>query len=424
MPQVDAQTVARLLREFGQRTVLRGGNPYRAKAYLRAAENLAALSLPLDRIITTNRLTEIPGIGEAIADIVKQMYRTGTHPALEKMRGETPAGVLELLALPGVRTEKILKLYKELGVDLLEFLEEAAQAGRLKTVRGLGAAFEAKVLQSLEMLKNGEGRRHMHRAKELLDAAATTLKRADPTLVSVQPAGDFRRGCELVSDLTLVATIKGSTQPDAATGGLRVVFTPKAAEGAALLAATGSEAHWTKLQARAEDKGLRLNEQGLWRGRKRIAAADESGIYRALDLDYIPPELREGGDELALAAKGTLPHLVEDADLRGVLHAHTDQSDGVHTLDQMVKATQARGYEYFGVADHSQSAHYAGGLKPEEIEAQHVVIDRLNKRLGSSFNSLQRDRSGHPGGRFARLSQRYAGALRFRCCERPLPLSP
>src|SRR5215207_2799279 len=132
---------------------------------MRAAENHAALSLPLDRIIKANRLTEIPGIGDAIADIIKQMYRSGTHPALEKMRGETPAGVLELLRLPGMRTEKILKLYKELGIDSLETLEEAARAGRLKTVRGLGAAFEAKVLQSLETLKNGEGRRHMHAPK-------------------------------------------------------------------------------------------------------------------------------------------------------------------------------------------------------------------------------------------------------------------
>ena len=117
MAQANAQTIAGLLREFGQRTALRGGNPYRAKAYMRAAENLAALSLPLDRIIKANRLTEIPGIGDAIADIIKQMYDTGTHPVLEKMRGETPAGVLELLRLPGMRTEKILKLYKELGID-------------------------------------------------------------------------------------------------------------------------------------------------------------------------------------------------------------------------------------------------------------------------------------------------------------------
>ena len=361
MARANAQTIASLLREFGQRTALRGGNPYRAKAYMRAAENLAALSLPLDRIIKANRLTEIPGIGDAIADIIKQMYDTGTHPALEKMRGETPAGVLELLRLPGMRTEKILKLYKELGIDSLESLEEAARAGRLKMVRGLGAAFEAKVLQSLETLKNGEGRRHMHRAKELLDAAATSLKRTDPKVLRVQPAGDFRRGCELVSDLALVATLKDRAKPaDVASGALRVVFTSQAAEGAALLAATGSIDHWTKLQARAKDKGLRLNEEGLWRGRTRIAAADERGIYRALDLDYIPPELREGGDEVTLAARGALPRLVEDGDLRGVLHAHTEQSDGVHTLDQMVKATQARGYEYFGVADHSQSAHYAG----------------------------------------------------------------
>jgi DNA polymerase (family 10) len=149
--------------------------------------------------------------------------------------------------------------------------------------------------------------------------------------------------------------------------------------------ATGSPVHIAALQQLANKKCMRLDASGLWRGRKRVAGADERTIYGALGLDYIPPELREGADEIALAAKGGLPKLVEDGDLRGIVHAHTDQSDGVNTLEQMVKATRDRGYEYFGVADHSQSAHYAGGLTLEEIKAQHEAIDRMNAKLKSSF---------------------------------------
>jgi DNA polymerase (family X) len=161
---IDAVTVVQLLREFAARTSLRGGNPYRAKAYARAADSLAALVVPLDQIIAEGRLTEIPGIGDAIADIVTKLHRTVTHPGLEAMRKEIPASVLEMLAVPGLRPDKVLKLYKELGIISLAGLEQAAREDRLKPVKGLGGALQAKILQNLAILRSGEGRRHMHRA--------------------------------------------------------------------------------------------------------------------------------------------------------------------------------------------------------------------------------------------------------------------
>ena len=220
MTALGASAVAALLREFGQRSALRGGNPFRAKAYGRAADNVLALSLPLDQIIAQDRLREIPGIGDAIADIVKKLHATGTHPALEKMRKEIPAGVLEMLTIPGLRADKVIKLYQELGLTSLEELEEAAREGKLQKVKGLGASLQTKILRGLELRREAQGRRHMHKADEFLRSAEKHLKEARPEIIRITRAGDFRRGSELAGDLSLVAEVaKLSGGPKAITAG-------------------------------------------------------------------------------------------------------------------------------------------------------------------------------------------------------------
>ncbi|MBV8755550.1 MAG: DNA polymerase/3'-5' exonuclease PolX [Hyphomicrobiales bacterium] len=388
MTSLDASAVARLLREFGQRTALRGDNPFKAKAYARAADNLLTLSEPLDRIIAQDRLREIPGVGEAIADIIKRLHATGTHPGLERMREEVPEGVLDLLTVPGLRPDKIIKLHRELGVSSLGDLEEAARSGRLAKTKGLGAALATKILQGLDIRRSALGRRHLHRAAELLKSAERHLKAARLGISRVTAAGDFRRGCELVRDLSLVAEVR--SLPDgpeqiAASEELTVHLTDRAHAGTTLLLATGSPAHIEGLRALARRKGLTLDTQGLRRGDEIVAAASEEDIYAALGLAPIPPELREGSDEIILAQSGKLPVLVSDDDIRGILHAHTDRSDGVDTLTEMAGATRSKGYEYFGVADHSKSAHYAGGLSIDEIAEQRAEADRLNRRYKGRF---------------------------------------
>lgn len=377
-----------MLREFGLRSALRGGNPYRAKAYIRAAESLAALTEPLDTLVAQGRLQNIPGVGNAIADIIAKLHAHGTHPILETMREEIPAGVLEMLAVPGLRPDKVLKLYKDLGIRSLRELEAAAKAGRLKGIKGLGPALQAKILQNIEIGRSGAGRMHMHRAALLLENAEHTLRATHPELTRITPAGDFRRGCELIGDLALVAQAPGLANGQVPLGGkgaLAIHLADEAHYGAALLFATGSQKHVQRLQARARGRGMILTVKALKKGRRPVAAKSEEQIYAALGLSFIPPELREGGDEIEWAATGRLPRLVEDRDLRGILHAHTDLSDGVNTLEQMAEATRARGYQYFGVADHSKSAHYAGGLSLEEIVAQHGAIDQLNRTFGKDF---------------------------------------
>ena len=212
MAKTDTQTVARLLREYAHRTSLRGGNPYRTKAYLRAADSLAALSQPLDRMIAAGTLTEIPGIGDAIADIITKLHQTGSHPSLEKLRKEVPEGVLELFSVPGLRPDKILKLHQELGISSLADLEAAAKDDRIRKIKGLGTALQIKVLQNLSIARSGETQLHLHKAAALLEHAVSALKQEHPEYSRVEIAGDFRRGCELVTDLALVAETRDTSE--------------------------------------------------------------------------------------------------------------------------------------------------------------------------------------------------------------------
>lgn len=389
MAKTDTKSVARLLREYAQRTSLRGGNPYRAKAYLRAADSLFALSQPLGKIISAGTLTQIPGVGDAIADIITKIYKTGSHPILEKMRKEIPEGVLELFTIPGLRPDKILKLHRELGISSLEELEAAAKNDRIRRVKSLGGPLQTKILQNLAIAAGGETRLHLHKAAELLEHAAAVVTSEHPEYAQIQIAGDFRRGCELVSDLALVAQAKTGSAQIRGAGELTLAVADKNHFGAALLAATGSAEHLEKLRTYADGKGFELKPDGLYRGKKLIAAATEEDIYKSLGLQFIEPELREGRREIDDAAKNALPKLVRDDDLRGILHCHTSASDGTETLEKMAEATRERGFEYFGVADHSQSAHYAGGLSLDEIDAQFREVDRLNKHYGKTFRILK-----------------------------------
>jgi DNA polymerase (family 10) len=381
----EASEVARLLDEFGRRALLYGGNPYRAKAYLRAAERVALLTEPLVDLVKQQRLQDIPGVGDAIAGVITQLCQTGSYPSLEKMRADVPESVLEMLTIPGLRPDKVMKLHKELRINTIEELETAVREDRLKAIKGMGPALQRKILAGLEARQSAKAARHVHRAEELLSAAEESFKRSSLNLKKIMIAGDLRRGCELVSNLALAAEQPGGKTSRLQFGELTLYVAAPSRFGAALLFATGSESHLGQLQKLASKKGFSLNETGLYRDQKLVAAQTETEIYNALGLSFIEPELREGRGEIALARKKQLPTLVRLEDIHGILHAHTTGSDGVNTLRQMAEATRKRGYSYFGVADHSKSAHYAGGLSIEEIIAQHEFIDELNAEYGAEF---------------------------------------
>lgn len=366
---------------------LEDANPYRARAYARAADNLALAPAPLGELVAQGRLKDIPGIGDALEAVITQIYQTGRHPRLEAMREQTPQGVLEMLRIPGLKADRIRKLHADLGIDSVDSLEEAARTGKLRALKGYGPAFEQKVLQGIEISRLPPGL-HLHRAAAAIRYVAEELAHAHPRWTAITPAGDFRRGCELVRDLALVAVDPDHHGETLRTrhGELSLHVASPARYGVALLLATGSSAHLDALGALARRQGFMLDAAGLHRDGVMVAQEAETDIYAALGLPFIPPELRETGEEVRLAQDGQLPELVTAADLRGVVHVHTTESDGSGSLEDMAAAAQARGYAYLGLTDHSQTAHYAGGMKPDRVAAQQRQIDWLNAHSTSGFH--------------------------------------
>jgi DNA polymerase (family X) len=390
MPQRNAGEVADLLEEIGRRAAFEAGNPYKAKAYVRAAASLRRVVRPLAKLINEGALQTIPGVGAAIARRIEALHRGEDDASLERMRAKLPAGLLGLLAIPGLRPATILKLHDLLGVGSLDDLTAACQEGKVAKTRGLGSALERKILQGLKIAGEGEGRVRMNQAQAILEQTIAELRLIRPALGSISVAGDLRRACELVSDLRLVAIDRSAEHVTEERFGTVALHTcPRNRFGAVLLHATGSERHLAQLAALARKKGLTLTRDALRRGARVLSAWREDDIYKALGLRFIPPELRKGTDEIARASRGALPQLVTMKDLRGVLHLHTDFSDGANTLEEMADAARARGYAYLGVADHSQSAHYAGGLDLDEIETQHQMVDALNRRYRGRFRILK-----------------------------------
>ncbi|MBV9726680.1 MAG: DNA polymerase/3'-5' exonuclease PolX [Gammaproteobacteria bacterium] len=385
---LEAAEISRILRELAQRIELQGGNRFRARAYRHAADNLVLTTVPIEQLIAEGRLQEISGVGEAIASVITQLHLTGQHAGLEALRKDFPAGVLEMLRVPGLRADRVRKLHETFGISSLDDLEQAARTGRLASLKGFGPAFQAKVLRDIELARAQAGR-HIHRASLAMEQARAELMRAHPEWTMVTVAGPLRRACELIHTLSVVAVDpqhEGPPRSIRAGDEFTVHVTPRELYGITLLLATGSDAHLEALRGLAEKRGWTLDAAGLRNGTRLIAAETEEGIYAALDLPFIAPELREGRGEVQRALAGRLPALVCQDDIRGVLHAHTLRSDGADTLEDMADAAQKLGYGYLGMTDHSQSAHYARGLTVPEVLAQQREIEQVNQRCGSRFH--------------------------------------
>ena len=420
MAKLDAPQVADLLLEIGRRASLEGGNPYKAKAYIRAAESLRTLVIPLDEVVRRSQLRAIPGVGDAIARRIIDLRDNGTDEALERQRGRFPSSLLELLDIPRLKPSAVIKL-NDLGITTLSEVEDAAQQGRLRKVKGLGASVERKILEGIAMKRDAEGSLRVNRAEDLLLHAAEALRMQG--LDDVTIAGDFRRGCELVSDLSLVAMSTASQKVlRERLGAVRVDVVAPETFGSALLYATGNRQHLEQLEALARSKGLTLSPDGLAKPDAQPTGRTEQAIYRGLGLSYIPPELREGNGEIAEAKAQRLPKLIEAKDLKGVLHVHTDFSDGSDTLREMAEFGRDLGYQYLGVTDHSKSAHYAGGLSIDNVLRQHALVDALNQEFGGSFRILKGIEFGHPRRRVTGLPRRRPRHLRCRGGERAQPL--
>ena len=397
--------VASALREIGTILELQGENPFKCRAYLNGARTLETSATDLTELVRTNRLGELPGIGDALREKITTLITTGKLPYLEELRSSIPAGLLPLLDLPGLGPKKLRALRDKLKIESLEALTQACQDGRLAALEGFGEKTAANLLEAIDRHANYK---KLHRLGTALPAARTLLEhlKQSPLVLHAEIAGSLRRGKEVVKDLDLIASSKkpkevmklfvsspnvekvvnhGETKSSVIlTGGipcdLRVI--PPESWATALAHFTGSKEHNIALRQRAIDRGLHLSEWGLLKGKSKtpLKLKDEKELHKALGLAFIPPELREDSGEIAAAEKDELPDLLTRDQIRGCLHNHTLASDGQDSLSSMAQAAAEQGLEWLGIADHSKSSFQANGLDAKRLEKQIEEIRLLNSK--------------------------------------------
>ncbi|MEW6133478.1 MAG: DNA polymerase/3'-5' exonuclease PolX [Pseudomonadota bacterium] len=397
--------IALVFEEIADRLEIQGANPFRIRAYRNAARTLA--ELPQEARVLLERgedLTRLPGIGEDLAAKIREIVDTGRCSLLDRLRRELPPAVTELLQIPGLGPKRVKALYHDLDVQTVEQLYRAARDGRIRVLPGFGEKTERNILQAVEAHVSQSRRFKLAVAAQYAEALTAYLK-AVPGVKQVAVAGSFRRMRETVGDLDILVTAAadspvmqrftgydevaevlsaGTTRASVVLkSGLQVDLRVVAEEsyGAALCYFTGSKAHNIAIRRIAQKLGLKLNEYGVFRGDERIAGADEASVYRSLGLPFIPPELREDRGEIEAAHAGRLPRLVELADLRGDLHAHTKATDGHDSLRDMALAAKKLGLEYLAITEHSRRLTVAHGLDPLRLARQCEEIDRLNGEL-------------------------------------------
>jgi DNA polymerase (family 10) len=392
---------ARVFENIAALMEIAGESPFKVKAYRNAAETFASLTDELEQLAARGELRSIPGVGEAIEKKTLEILETGTCALYERLKQQFPLTILELLELPGVGARTVRALYEGLGVDSLEALEKAAREGRVRQLPRMGARAEERILESIRRLRARPSGIPLARALPLAEAIASRLACA-PGIAHAVAAGGARRYAELTSRITVAAVaedpqgaLQAFLRETGATllenGPERVLARLPGGEeaecfagrpedaGAALVRATGSEAHLVRLEALARDRSLTFEGTRLLDSRgEPVRSPDEESFYAALGMGFVPPELREDRGEVEAALRGDLPELVQVPDLKGDLHAHTVFSDGGATLEQMATAAQALGYEYLAITDHSQALTVARGLTPERLREQGRLIDAYN----------------------------------------------
>jgi DNA polymerase (family 10) len=384
----------------------RGENQFRVRAFRNAAKTVMGLPKPAAEALADGTLAATRGIGPATLAIIKEVLATERSEYLEELKQETPPGLLELLGIPGLGAARLRLLHEQLKIASLDGLEAAARDGSLARVPGFGVKTAEKLLTGIAFARKTQPLRLSHEAAAEAEVLRSALERL-PGVTRALVAGEVRRACEVAHALALVAVSEEPAerlgQALAASGGVEeltdsgeglltfrspggmaasVRVTTRASLGAVLVHATGSTAHLAQLTAHAEGKGYMLGPGALHRADRVVAAPDEATLYRSLGLAEIPPELREGSDEISRAAEGTLPCLIELGDLRGMLHCHTTYSDGTLGVAEMALASREAGYAYLGISDHSRTAAYAGGLSVDEVRRQWDEIDTLNRTAG------------------------------------------
>ena len=401
---MEKQGPAKIMEEVAVLLELKGENTFKSRAYYNAARIVEMMGEEeLEKLVREDKLKDVKGIGTAINEKVKELVLTGSLSYYEELKKSIPEGLLEILKVPGLGPRKVKTLYDLLGITTLAELEYACRENRLTNLKGFGLKTQENILEGIDLLRRYQGKFFHGEARHIADELIASIKDF-PALNQISLAGSLRRCREIVKDIDLVASSsrpeelaqKFSSLPQVesliASGESKVSVHLKDGINAdlrivkdkefpyALHHFTGSKEHNTALRHRAKGMGIKINEYGLYRGDKMIECRDEKALYKALELSYIPPELRENFGEIEAAEEGNLPQLVEKDDLKGIFHVHTDYSDGLNTLEEVIRYCRDKKYEYVGISDHSQSAFYAGGLKEDDLKKQREEIELLRER--------------------------------------------
>jgi DNA polymerase (family 10) len=396
--------VAEILAQIGAMLEIKGENQFRVRAYYNASRQVEGLPVDIQTVARENKLSEVPGIGKGLAEKIDQYIRTGQMTYYEELKKTIPDGLLEMLKIPSVGPRTVKTLYEELGIKTVQELEYACNENRLLKLRGFGQRSQEKVLEGIKFFNRSKGQFLLNEAippaLELLQAL-----KGCPHVQRVSLAGSIRRWKETVKDIDLVASSKrpaavmdvftrhplveavlarGETKSSVRLSSgiqsdLRVV--EDAQFPYAIHHFTGSKEHNVAMRTRAQLIGLKINEYGLFRGNRLIKCKDEEELFKALGLQYIPPELRENMGEIDAAEKGRLPRLVEDKEILGTFHIHTNWSDGTAPIEEIAKIARGMGYKYIGLSEHSKAAAYARGLDEARLKRWIAEVDRINKRF-------------------------------------------
>lgn len=397
--------IAAIFEEIANLLEIQGANPFRVRAYRNAARTVGDLGRDIKTLLEKGEdLTELPGIGEDLAGKIREIAETGKCAMLDKLHKELPPAITELLKIPTLGPKRVKTLYHDLDIQTLEQLYRAARDGRIRELPGFGAKTEQNILQAEETHAGETKRFKLAVAAQYAGALVSYLKKVRGT-DQVIVAGSFRRMRETVGDLDILVTaVPGSPVMERFTAydevkdvlssgatrssvilksGLQVDVRLVGREsfGAALQYFTGSKAHNIAIRRLGQERSLKINEYGVFKGDKRIAGKTEESVYKAVGLPYIPPELREDRGEIEAAHAGRLPHLIELHDLKGDLHLHTKATDGRNTAKDMALAAKERGHEYIAITEHSRRLTVAHGLDPQRLLKQIDEIDRLNAEL-------------------------------------------
>ena len=369
---MDKPAVRAVLEQIAASLALKGDNAFRIRAFENAASAIATYPGDLAEGLQSGALAELDGVGKATLEIVRELLSRGRSTVLDELRNEVPPGLVEMLRIPGLGVQKVRQIHEQLHITTLAELEVAARDGRLAEMPRFGTKTSANVLKGIAFLKRSTEFRLFHHARAEAVGVQQALA-ALPGVRRVEIAGSLRRRREIIRDLDFVVEYLGDESRDELEGRLGdaarvdVVLATPGDFGLAWVRATGAAAHWDELRARGLDVSGRY--------------PDEESVYRALRLAWIPPELREGDGECEAAAAGTLPRLIEPEDVKGFAHCHSNYSDGSVTIAEWAEAAKEAGYAWVGLSDHSQSAPFAMGLRPEAIGRQHAEIDRVNAQV-------------------------------------------